>query len=133
MSTPIEFTPHQKIERYIALRDKIDEMQKAFDLQCQPYVEAMKAIEASLQNDLNEAGADNIKTPAGTVYRKLATSTKVVNWESFLEFVQEAAAWELLVHGANKTTVREYAEEHQGQLPPGVEISSINVVQVRRA
>ena len=133
MSEPIAFTPAMKIERYIALRDKIDAMENDFQKAIEPYVAGMKAIEASLQGDLNDAGADNIKTPAGTVYRSTHHSTKVTDWEQFLRFVQETGEWQLLVHGAAKKEVREYAEEHQGVKPPGVEMSSVMIVHIRRS
>ena len=51
--------------------------------------------------------------------------------DEYLKFVIEKEMWDLLENRVSKTAVRDYLEEH-GELPPGVNYVTTQVVRVRR-
>jgi hypothetical protein len=80
---------------------------------------------------LSESGADSISCPAGTVYRNTQYTATVEDKEAFKTWLQETGEWEALDLRANKTYVRESMTE--GNIVPGVKLSSFNTVGVRRS
>ena len=126
------YTAEQVIARYVALRDECDQIAKRHAAELKPHHDAMEKLEAWLLATLNGQGADNIKTPQGTAYKSTTLSTKVADWDALWAFI-ELGHPEFLVHGVNKTAVKEFMDENQGQQPPGVETSWMVKVNVRRS
>jgi hypothetical protein len=52
--------------------------------------------------------------------------------EAFMKYVIDNQAFDMLDRKANVTAVKEYVQE-TGALPPGVNLSSIKTIGVRRA
>lgn len=118
--------------KYIALRDKKAELDAAHKQKVEAIDTAMKRCEAYLLNTLNGMGLDSVKTPAGTVFTKVATSATVADWPMLLEFVKANDLWPMLKKDVAKSVVQEYREEHN-DLPPGINWSETRVLNIRRA
>jgi hypothetical protein len=56
----------------------------------------------------------------------------VADMDAFLGFVREHDAWHFLEKRVAKTQVDEYVQAHK-DLPPGINYSSMAVINVRRA
>jgi hypothetical protein len=120
------------ISKYVEIRDYLDAQDKAHEERCKQYREALLAISDALLNLLNQQGGDNIKTPAGTAYKTEMLSTKVVDAETFLNYVFENNLRHLITAAASKTAVKEFTEQYQC-LPPGVETTSFIKCNIRRS
>jgi len=96
-----------------------------------PYKKALDDMNALLLNHLNEIGANNVNTDAGTVYRTEKKAASLADPKAFMDYVITNKAWDLMDRKANTTAVAEFMKEHQ-TLPPGVNFSSAFVVGVRR-
>lgn len=125
------WTAEQMIEKYVAVRDELKALSEKHALEMQPYNETLNVLEMGLQDVLNTTGGDSIKTKAGTAYRSAHTSTKMEDWPAFVNFVLQVGDTELLVRSANKTRVLEHMEG--GAVVPGVAMSTINRINVRRS
>ena len=128
MATPLEL-----ITAYIKYRDYTAAKQKALDDELKPYTEAMATISTAMLDVLNNSGADSIKTDAGTAYVSELDSMKVADRDALFDFVMQTGETQLLSAAVAKEAVRDYMAEHGGQLPPGVEKSSIRKVNFRRS
>ena len=82
--------------------------------------------------EFNETGQESAKTEHGTAYKATRMSTKVSDRDAFLNFVRENEAWEFLESRANKTAVTAYMEENE-DVPPGVDVSRISTINIRRS
>jgi hypothetical protein len=128
MASPLEL-----ITAYIKYRDYTAAKQKALDDELKPYADAMATISTAMLDHLNMSGADSIKTDAGTAYVSELDSMKVGDRDALGAFILETGELQLLSMAVAKDAVRDYMAEHQGQLPPGVEKSSIRKVNFRRS
>ena len=120
------------VEKYVQLRDKKSELDKAHKEKMAKYNNAMQELEARLLDNLNSMGVESARTPNGTAYRTVRSSVKVEDRDAFLDFIRENGEWEFLESRANKTAVESYLEE-QEELPPGLSINRQSVVNIRRS
>jgi hypothetical protein len=126
-----DYTPAEMVELYIKLRDHKKQAEDEFHASMERTRQGMAKLESMILAHLNETGLENVKCAAGTAYRKTEYSATVKDRESFLKFIKEGELWDLLDARANKKFVREYTETTA--MVPGVEISSISSVGVRRS
>lgn len=125
-------TVDKRVEQYIRVRDAIQEANKKHEEQIKPLVEIQNLLTGWMQNFMEQAGADNIKTAHGTCYSTTRYTASLADPEAFMNHVISSKSFDLLDRKANVTAVKEYVQEH-GSLPPGVNLSSIKTVGVRRA
>ena len=92
----------------------------------------MDVLEAGLLQSMNETGAESIKTEHGTAYKSKVMSAKVADRESLMAFVREKQAFHLLTAAVSKEAVRDYMEANDGYPPPGVDVSFITNINLRR-
>lgn len=130
--TAIDRTIADVTEKYIALRNKKAEMDAEHKKKMEAINSAMERCEAYLLNTLNGLGLDSVRTPAGTVFTKVATSATVADWPMLLEFVKRNDLWAILKKDVAKSVVQEYREEHN-DLPPGINWSETRVLNIRKA
>lgn len=121
----------QLVANYIKLRDYKKKADEDFKASMERVNEAMKKLEVQALDYMSNTGAESIATEAGTVYRNTQYSATVNDKAAFKQFVQENDEWEAIDLRANKTFVRACFDE--GKIIPGVTLSSINTVGVRRS
>ena len=120
------------IGKYIAIRDKANEIKNKHKEELAPYNEAMHKLEEHFLKAMQEQDLENLKTDGGTAYQSVQTSVTVADWDAFRDWVQHESAWHMLDKRANKTAVAEVLEE-TGELPPGLNIKRSVKVNVRRS
>lgn len=125
-------TLQEKVEGYIKIRDYLEQCEEMVKAQLAPYREAQQVILNQLLEMMEKEGIDNIKTPLGTAYRKIADRTKVVDWNQTLRHIIGEQAWHLLERRVSPIAAQEFLEE-TGNPVPGVEHSRAYTVQIRRA
>jgi hypothetical protein len=121
------------VKKYIELRDEVKAIEAEFDLKKKPKKEAMEQIQGILLGFLDKSGGTAMKTEFGTCYSTTRYSASLADADAFMRFVVDQKAFHMLDRKANATAVREYVEEHQGNLPPGVNLTQIKSVGVRTA
>lgn len=121
----------QVVDKYIALRDKKAQLKAAYDAQVAGIDEMLQRCEAFLLTRMQEQGVESYKTTAGTAYVQTRTSATVADWDSFLGFVRDNSAWNMLERRVSKTAVDEFRAAND-DLPPGVNYRAERVVNVRR-
>ncbi len=120
------------LAKYVQLRDKKQELDKAHKEKMAKFTDVMRKIECHLLDYFQDTGVDSVKTEAGTAYRTIRTTATVADRDIFLEFVRDNDAWAFLESRANKSAVEQYLDEHQ-ELPPGVNVNRIATVNIRRS
>ena len=121
------------VKTYIALRDRRAKRKAEFEAADAEDKQAQEKIEAYFLKGFNEEGVDSIKTEHGSVYRSTRSSASVADWDAFFNgYVLPNQAWEFLEHRANKSSVEQY-KANSGDLPPGINWSETQTVNVRRS
>lgn len=130
--TPVPTTVDKRVQQYVEVRDAIKAANEKHDAAIKPLVELQNLLTGWLQQFMETAGADNIKTPHGTCYNSTRYTASLADPEAFMTFVKANNLFDLIDRKANVTACRDYCEE-KGTLPPGVNMSAIKTVGVRRA
>lgn len=120
------------VEAYRKLRDKKAEIDQEYKERIAKVREKQELIENKILEFFNETGMESAKTPHGTAYVSEVMNARVADRDAFFRFVREHDAWEMLESRANKTAVRQFVEEHDGELPPGVDITTVRKINVRK-
>lgn len=120
----------EKIKAYVRIRDKKTEMQDEFKIALKPLNEALLKLDNEFLKELNDTGAEALNTKEGTVYKITRANASVQDRDEFLKYVFDQENLELLDVKANKTVVRELAQE--GVVVPGVKYSESIQIGVRR-
>jgi hypothetical protein len=132
MTTPAQPNIDARVEQYVRLRDTIKQMDDAHKAKMEKFREALEQLNSLLLNHLQMINIDSAKTSAGTVYRTERATASIEDGDAFMRFVIGDQAFEMLDRKANVTAVQDYAKEH-GVLPPGVKLTTVQKVNVRRA
>jgi phage host-nuclease inhibitor protein Gam len=123
----------EAVTLYIQLRDKKAEMKSAFEASVAPITEKMDKLEAKLLDVFNKTGMDSVKTEHGTAYTAVRTTASVADREAFMEFVKANEEWSLIEVRAAKTAIEQFRDNNDNELPPGINIRSERVVNIRRS
>jgi phage host-nuclease inhibitor protein Gam len=123
----------EAVSLYIQLRDKKAEMKADFDASIAPLNDKMDRLEAKLLDVFNKTGMDSVKTENGTAYTAVRTTASIADREAFMEFVKANEEWSLLEVRASKTAIEQFRDSNNDELPPGVNIRSERVVNIRRS
>lgn len=123
----------EAVTLYIQLRDKKAQMKSDFDASVAPLNEKMDKLEAKLLDVFNKTGMDSVKTEHGTAYTAVRTTASVADREAFMEFVKANEEWSLIEVRAAKTAIEQFRDNNDNELPPGINIRSERVVNIRRS
>lgn len=125
-------TVDKRVEQYIKTRDAIQAANKAHEESIKPLTDLQNLLTGWLQTFMEQAGADNIKTAHGTCYNSIRYTASLADPDAFMTFVKKTGNFDLLDRKANVTACRDYVDTNN-QPPPGVNLSAIKTVGVRRA
>lgn len=123
----------EAVTLYIQLRDKKAQMKSEFEASVAPITEKMEKLEAKLLDVFNKTGMDSVRTEYGTAYTAVRTTASVADREAFMDFVKANEEWSLLEVRASKTAIEQFRDSNDNELPPGVNIRSERVVNIRRS
>lgn len=117
---------------FINVRDARSALKKQFEDADADLKDVQLKIEGAMLNHLNTHGIGSVKTEAGTFYSQEEIMPSCQDWSAFYDWIKEHDAFDALERRVKKTFVKEFADTHDGNLPPGVSIVREKVVRVRR-
>lgn len=144
-ATEITRSPAELIAEIIKLGDWIAAESKRFSEHMKPYGDRVNALKAELQTYLltqssakpNEDPKASFSCSEGTAYLSTIRSYSIDGDKTkFLDWIEED--WDnrgdmLNIGAPYVDPVREWAETHEGSLPPHLKISAITKCNVRRS
>lgn len=119
------------IGSYIKLRNQKKAIKAVAEEQTSKINALMGIIESQLSERLVARKAKSVATANGTAFQVTKTSATIADLPAFREFVLKEQAWDVVDWRANAPGVVAYAEKHEAA-PPGLNVSSITLVQVRK-
>jgi hypothetical protein len=120
-------------EIYIKIRDKRAEIKEKFEAEDALLKEQQDLLAEEMLEVCYENNADSIKTPAGTIIRKVDTRYWTTDWDSMYQFIQEHDAYPLLEKRLHQTNLKQFLEENPELLPAGLQADRKYTVVVRRS
>ena len=120
-------------EIYIKIRDKRAELKEQYEAQDVELKTQQDMLAEKMLDVCRENNADSIKTPAGTIIRKVDTRYWTTDWDSMYQFIVEHDAYPLLEKRLHQTNLKQFLEENPNLLPAGLQADSKYTVVVRRS
>lgn len=132
-STTVEdMSTEQLTAIYVKIRDAIRDKEEQHEAEVSKLKEQLDVVANELLQICQDENADSIRTPAGTVSRRITTRYWTSDWDSMYQFIKEHDAPFLLeqrIHGSN---MREFLENNPDVLPAGLQADRKYTVVVRR-
>lgn len=119
------------IDHYVKVRDKIKAVNDEHEKRIAPLVDLQNKLTGLLQGFLESTNSESVKTEHGTCYTSTRYSASLPDAGAFMKFVIDNNQFDLLDRRANATAIRNYVES-SGALPPGVNLSALRTIGVRR-
>jgi len=120
-------------EVYLKIRDARSELKARYEEEDKQLAEQMSIIEERLLDICKEQDANSIKTPTGTVIRRVATRYWTNDWDSMYKFIKENDALGLLEQRVHQTHMKQFLEDNPDVFPPGMLVDSKYAITVRRS
>ena len=130
MSEPISI--NDLVAAYRKLRAAIAEEEEAFEARVAELKGKLELVSTELLNFCNEQNLDSIKTPAGTLSRRVQTRYWTTDWEQMNKFIVEHEAVHLLEKRIHNGNMKQFLEENPDVLPIGLQVDNKYVIQVRK-
>ena len=106
---------------YIKIRDKRQELKRAFEAEDQTLEADMKMLEAEMLDICKQTNAETIRTKSGTIIRSIKSRYTTSDWDSMYRFIRENDAFGLLEKRLHQTHMKQFLEENPDLHPPGLQ------------
>jgi len=121
----------KRVEQYIQIRDLLKAVDERWNAERKPLLELQERLAGIIRSSMDDLNVTNMKSRAGTCFLSTRYTASLADPEAFMQYMMASGEFELLDRKANTTAVRDYVERHN-TLPPGVNLTSLQTVGVRR-
>jgi len=130
MSEPIPI--NDLVSAYRKLRAAITEAEEAHEAKVASLKEKLDLVSGELLGFCNEQNLDSVKTPAGTVSRRVQTRYWTTDWDQMYKFIAENDVPFILEKRIHNGNMKQFLEENPDALPIGLQVDNKYVIQVRK-
>lgn len=131
--TPLPASLSRIVQAYSAIRDARTAKRQAWEKEDTALEEDQHKLKVLMLELLNATGAKSINTDYGTVYRSEKVKPSAADWTAIYGWIAEnPERFELLEKRLKSTFVKDFMEENEGAVPPGVNVHREFEVSVRR-
>lgn len=127
-----EVNINKLVKVYLKIRNAIDEKETQHKEELASLKEQFGIVGQSLLNLCKEQNLDSIRTPVGTVSRRISTRYWTSDWDSMYRFISEHDAPFLLEQKIHGTNMKEFLEANPEAFPMGMQADRSYTVQVRK-
>ena len=127
-----EVSVNDLVAAYRKLRGAISEEEEAHETKVKDLKGQLDIVSAELLNICNEQNIDSLRTPAGTLSRRVQTRYWTTDWEQMNDFIVQHKALHLLEKRIHNTNMKQFLEENPDVLPIGLQVDNKYVIQVRK-
>lgn len=127
-----EISINDAVTAYLKLRETIREREEQFKQELEVLKQQQKIVSDFLLGKMSDMEIDSMRTPFGTVSRRVSSRYWTNDWESFYEFVRENDAPYLLERRIHNSNMKEFLEMHPDKFPVGMQNDREYVIQVRK-
>lgn len=113
---------------YVKIREKRREIAQQDDT----LKEQQEVITQQLLEICKEQGATTIRTPYGTVSRRVTKSFWTNDWPSFYKFVKEHDVFSLMQQRINNLNMEQFLEDNPDLYPPGLNADMKHTVVITK-
>lgn len=127
-----ELSINDLVAAYRRIRATIAEEEELHEAKIKGLKEKMELVSTELLNFCNEQNLDSIRTPEGTVSRRVQTRYWSTDWEEMYKFIAEHDVPFVLEKRIHNGNMKQFLEENPDVLPVGLQVDNKYVIQVRK-
>ena len=120
------------VSAYRKLRAAIAEEEEAFEAKVANLKEKLDYVSNELLEFCRDQNVDSVKTPAGTVSRRVQSRYWTTDWDQMYDFIEKNNAPFLLEKRIHNGNMKQFLEENPDVLPIGLQVDNKYVIQVRK-
>ena len=120
------------VSAYRKIRAAIAEEEEAYEARVASLKEKLDYVSNELLEFCREQNVDSVKTPAGTVSRRVQTRYWTTDWEQMYKFIEEHNVPFVLEKRIHNGNMKQFMEENPDVLPVGLQVDNKYVVHVRK-
>ena len=120
------------VAHYITLRDHKTKLDAEHKTRVGEIDAQMKNAESFLLGHMNDTNQKNAGFTAGSVIVGEKVMPGFDDKAATMQFIKDTGNVELLQQRLSSTAVKEYMDQNNGQLPPGIKIAVERTVTIRR-
>ena len=117
---------------YRRIRAAIEEREEAHTQEINTLKEKLEMVSDKLLKICNEQNLDSLRTPEGTVTRRVKSRYWTTDWEQMYKFIKETDAPFLLEQRIHNGNMKQFLEENPDQHPAGLQVDSKYAITVRK-
>lgn len=122
----------EMVEAYRKVRDTIAKRKEAFEAQMDQLEKSLEVISSAILEFCNEHNLDSVKTPMGTVSRRVQSRYWTSDWESMYNFVVAQNIPFVLEKRIHNGNMQQFLDENPDLMPMGLQLDRKFVIQVRK-
>jgi len=123
---------NEVVARMVEIRDRMNTRQKAFEQGQKRDRKLWERGEQWLMQKLEEQGISNVATETHSVFCNDSLRASCGDWNALSEFITKTGNVDLLEHRVSSKSVKQYMEDNDGELPPGVKTFTQRKINIRR-
>lgn len=123
---------NQLVKAYRRIRDAIKEAEAEHEEKVSSMKADLDKVGAELLKFCNDKDLDSIRTPAGTISRRVQTRYWTTDWEEMHKFVLDNEVPYILEKRINNNALQQYLEDNPDIFPPALQVDRKFVIQVRK-
>lgn len=125
-------TIDKRAEQYVAIRDAIRKIEERHEQELKSWKSTLSKLSGEMLEFIEQTGATSIRTPHGTVGVSLRHNASLADPDAFMRHVIGTESWDLIERRANATACWDFVKGNNGVAPPGVNLSTLKTLSVRR-
>ncbi len=127
-----ELPINELVSVYLKIRTAIQQKEEQHKQEIEALKQELDAITAPLLDLCNTENVDSIRTPVGTVSRRINSRYWTTDWGSMYEFIKNHDAPFLLEQRIHNGNMKQFLEENPDVVPAGLQADRKYVIQVRK-
>jgi len=117
---------------YLKIRSAIEAKEEQHKIELQELKDQFDVVGNKLLEICNEQNMDSIRTPVGTISRRVSSRYWTSDWDSMYRLISENDAPFLLEQRIHNTNMRQFLEDNPDKFPAGLQNERKYTVQVRK-
>jgi len=131
MTTP-DVPLDELVSVYLKMRNAIEEKEDQHKAEVASLKEDFDIVANKLLSLCNDLGVDSLKTPVGTVSRRVSSRYWTSDWETLYKFIKEHDVPFLLEQRIHNGNMKQFLEENPEEFPMGLQADRKYTIQVRK-
>jgi hypothetical protein len=130
--TETELPINAMVAVYRKIRTAIDEREEQHKEAMTALKDQLDVVGNKLLDICNEQNVDSIKTPDGTITRRINARYWTSDWETMYRFIKENDVPQLLEQRIHNGNMKQFLQENPEAFPAGLQCDRKYVIQVRK-